>query len=44
MAPLTMNEKKTPLLPMIVINKFEKIYGTFRGGGEKNPLLSMTLN
>jgi len=37
------NEKKLPLLPMIVINRFERSCGTFRGGGGKNPLLSMTL-
>jgi hypothetical protein len=28
---------------MIVINTFERSCGTFRGGGGKNPLLSMTL-
>jgi hypothetical protein len=28
---------------MIVINRFEKSHGTFKGGGGKNPLLSMTL-
>jgi hypothetical protein len=36
-------KKKLPLLPMIVINRFERSCGTFRGGGGKNPLLSMTL-
>jgi len=35
--------KKNPLLSMIVINKFEKICGTFWGRGGKNPMLSMTL-
>jgi len=34
--------KKPPLLLMVVINRFQKNCGTFRGGG-KNPLLSMTL-
>jgi hypothetical protein len=44
MAPLTKNEKKkTPLLPMIVINRFEKSYGTLKGGRGNNPLLSTTL-
>jgi hypothetical protein len=35
MAPLTKNEKKTSLLPMIIINRFEKNYGTIRGRGGK---------
>ncbi len=35
MTPLTMNEKKNPLLPMIVINRFLKSCGTLRGGEEK---------
>jgi hypothetical protein len=30
MAPLMKNEKKIPLLPMIVINRFERSCGTFR--------------
>jgi hypothetical protein len=30
-----MNEKKNPLLPMIVINRFLKSCGTLRGGEEK---------
>jgi hypothetical protein len=28
--------KKTSLLPMTFINRFEKNYGTIRGGGGKN--------
>jgi hypothetical protein len=32
------NEKKTPLLPMTIINRFERSFGTFKGGGGKNPL------
>ncbi len=41
MAPLTKNEKKKhPLLPMRLINGFEKSCGTFRRKGGKNPLLS----
>jgi hypothetical protein len=41
MAPLTKNEKKkTPLLPMTIINRFEKSCGTFKGGGRANPLRS----
>jgi hypothetical protein len=28
---------------MTIINRFEKSYGTFRGGKRKNPLLSMKL-
>ncbi len=36
------NEKKSLLLPTTLINKFEKNYDTFRGGG-KNPLLLTTL-
>jgi hypothetical protein len=39
MAPLTKNEKKTSLLPITVINRFEKEYGTIRGGGGKSPRL-----
>jgi hypothetical protein len=27
------NEKKNPLLPMIVICRFERSCGTFKGGG-----------
>jgi hypothetical protein len=42
MAPLTNNEKKSPLLPMVVISGFERNCGTFKGGGGRNPLLSMT--
>ncbi len=37
------NERKNPLLPAIVIHRFEKSCGTFKGGGGKNPMLSMTL-
>jgi hypothetical protein len=41
MAPLTKNEKKkTPLLPMTIINRFEKSCGTFKRGGRTNPLWS----
>jgi hypothetical protein len=41
MAPLTKNEKKKhPLLPMTLINMFEKSCGIFRGRGGRNPLLS----
>jgi hypothetical protein len=36
-------KKKIPLLPMIVINRFKRNHGTFRGGEGKNPLSSMTL-
>jgi hypothetical protein len=44
MAPLTKNGTKIPpLLPMIVIDRFERSCGTFRGGGGKNLLSSMTL-
>jgi hypothetical protein len=43
MAPLMKNERKNPLLPAIVIHRFEKSCGTFKGGGGKNPMLSMTL-
>jgi hypothetical protein len=35
-------EKKTPLL--LVINNFERSCDTFRGGGRKNTLLSITLS
>jgi hypothetical protein len=37
-------KKKTnpPLLPTL-INRFKRNCGTFRGGGGKNPLSSMTL-
>jgi hypothetical protein len=34
---------KPPLLPMIVINRFKRSYGTFKGRGGKNPLFSTTL-
>ncbi len=44
MAPLTNNEKKkTSLLPVTFINRFEKSCGTFKRGGGKKPMLSMTL-
>jgi hypothetical protein len=36
-------KKKTSLLPMTLINRFEKSCGTFRRGGGKNILSSMTL-
>jgi len=36
-------KKKVPLLPTTFINRFERSCGTFRGGGGKNPLLSMTM-
>jgi hypothetical protein len=35
-------KKKIPLLPTTLIYRFER-RGTFKGGGGKNPLLSMTL-
>jgi hypothetical protein len=38
MAPFTKNEKENPpLLPMTIINMFERSCGTFKGGGRKNP-------
>jgi hypothetical protein len=43
MAPLTNNEKKTLLLPMVVINRFEISCGTFKRRKGRNPLSSMTL-
>jgi hypothetical protein len=43
MAPSTKNEDKTSLLPMTLINRFEKSCDTFIGSGGKNPLSSMTL-
>jgi hypothetical protein len=45
MTTLMKNEKKkSPLLPMTLINRFEKSCGILRGGGgKKNPLLSTTL-
>jgi hypothetical protein len=36
-------KKKTPLLPMEVINRFERSCGTFKGGKGRNPLSSVTL-
>jgi hypothetical protein len=42
MAPSTKNENKTMLLPMTLINRFERNCGTFRRGGRKNPLSSTT--
>jgi hypothetical protein len=44
MASLMKNEKKPPLLPTIIINRFEKSCGTFKGGKGKNPLSLMTLS
>jgi hypothetical protein len=44
MAPLTKNEKKTPFLPMKLINRFERNCATFRRGGGKKPLSSITLS
>jgi hypothetical protein len=35
-------KKKTPLLPATIINRFERSYGTFKGGGGKNLLSLMT--
>jgi hypothetical protein len=32
-------KKKTSLLPMTIINRFEKNYGTIKGGGGKTPRL-----
>jgi len=43
MAPLMKNEKKTHVVPMTFINRFERSYGTFRRRGGKNPLSSTTL-
>jgi hypothetical protein len=43
MAPLMKNEKKSPSLLMIIINRFERSCDTFKGGGGKNPLSSTTL-
>jgi hypothetical protein len=44
-ATLTNNEKKNPpLLPMIIICRFERNYGTFKGGGGKNPMSLTTQN
>jgi hypothetical protein len=44
MAPLMKNaEKKNPLLPMTIINRFEKSCGTFRRREGKNSSSSMTL-
>jgi hypothetical protein len=43
MAPLMKNEKKNPLLPIIVIRRFERSCGTFKGGGGKSLVLSMIL-
>jgi hypothetical protein len=34
-------KKKNPLLPTTFINRFEKHFGTFRGGGGKKPIVSM---
>jgi hypothetical protein len=36
-------KNKIPLLPTIVINRLERSGDTFRRGGGKNPLSSMTL-
>jgi hypothetical protein len=36
--------KNPPLLPMIIICRFERICGTFRGGGKKNTMSLMTLS
>jgi hypothetical protein len=36
-------KNKTPLLPTTIINRFEKSYGTFKEGGGKNLLSSITL-
>jgi hypothetical protein len=44
MASLMKNEKKPPLLAKTIINRFEKSYGTFKGGKGKNPLSLTTLN
>jgi len=38
-APLIKNEKQTSLLPTTIINRFERNYGTIRGGGGKSPRL-----
>jgi len=37
-------KKKSSLLPMTFINRFERSYKTFRRGGGKNPLSSTTLD
>jgi lambda repressor-like predicted transcriptional regulator len=39
-----MKKKKTPLLPTIIICRFEKRCGTFRGKGRKNPMSLTTLS
>ncbi len=44
MASLMKNEKKPPLLAKTIINRFEKSYGTFKGGKGKNPLSLTTFN
>jgi hypothetical protein len=36
-------KKKTLLLPVTLINRFERNCGSFRKGGGKNPLSSTTL-
>jgi hypothetical protein len=36
-APLKKNEKKSPLLSMMLINRFKGSYGTF--GEEKKPIV-----
>jgi hypothetical protein len=44
MALLTKNRKKTLIVANDnYLNRFEKSCGTFRGGGGKNPMFSMTL-
>jgi hypothetical protein len=43
MAPLMKNEEKISLLTMMVINRFERSYRTFKGGGGKNSLSLKTL-
>jgi hypothetical protein len=37
-------KKKPPLLPTTIINRFERICGTFRRGGGKNPLSLMKMS
>jgi hypothetical protein len=38
-----MKKKKNPLLPMVVINRFERSCGTFKRGKGRNPMSLMTL-
>jgi hypothetical protein len=44
MAPSMKNGTKNSFLPMIVIHRFERSCGPFKGGGGKSLVLSMTLD